>query len=80
MYLLTATANYFVKKKVHAPHVFVHIAKLTNTGDIRMRLIANHTTVWCPSACLENEVVNPAFDTIRIRDELIYQTNTGYFL
>lgn len=28
----------------------------------------------CPGACLENEVVNPAFDTMRIRDELIYQT------
>lgn len=39
-----------------------------------MRLIANHTMVRCPGACLENEVVNPVFDTIRIRDELTYQT------
>lgn len=45
-----------------------------------MGLIANHIVVRCPGACLENEVVNPAFDTIRIRDELIYQTKAGYFL
>lgn len=45
-----------------------------------MRLIAQHTVVRCSGACLENEVVNPAFDTIRIRDELTYQTKAGYFL
>lgn len=33
-----------------------------------------------PGACLENEVVNPAFDTIRIRDELTYQTKARYFI
>lgn len=36
--------------------------------------------MWCPGACLENEVVNPAFDTIRIKDEFIFQTRAGYFL
>lgn len=45
-----------------------------------MRLIANHTVPRHPGACLENEVLNPAFDTIRIRDELINQTKAGHFL
>lgn len=35
----------FPEEKDACPHVFVHTAKLTNTGDIHMRLIANHTTV-----------------------------------
>lgn len=52
-----------------------------------MRLEINNSYLWHllatfdfqPGACLENVVVNPAFDTIRIRDELIYQTKAEYF-
>lgn len=55
------------------------MAKLIDRDDIHMRLIAKHTMLRRPGACLENEVVNPAFDTIRITDELIYQSNAVYF-
>lgn len=55
------------------------MAKLIDRGDIHMRLIAKRTMLRCSGACLENEVVNPAFDTIRITDELIYQTKAVYF-
>lgn len=70
----------FPEGKVPAPMLCVHAATLTTHSQYSHEIDHNRTMVRWPGACLENEVVNPTFDTIRIWDELTYQTEAGYFV
>lgn len=70
----------FPEEKVPAPMLCVHAATLTTHSQYSHEIDRNHTMVRWPGTCLENEVVNLAFDTIRIWDKLTYQTEAGYLV
>lgn len=70
----------FPEEKVQTPMLCVRVATLTTHFQYSHEIDPNRSNVRCPGACLENEVVNLAFDTIRIWEELTYQTEAGYFV